>query len=89
MGIQIQWDQAQPNLVVWTITGRWNIGELERALQTCDRLVDTAEQPVDFVIDIAHSGLIPRQFIAFLRRYETHPHPLNSTLSIWWTEKDG
>jgi hypothetical protein len=76
MGIHVQYDATPPTLIVWTMTGRWTITDLQRALQTNDRLLDSAEQRVDFIVDVSQGGLIPRPFIGFLRKVETQPHAL-------------
>ena len=76
MGIHVQQDQIQPTIILWTMTGHWSVADLEQALQVNAQLLAAATQRMDFVIDISRGGLIPPQFIGFLRKYKSSHHPM-------------
>jgi hypothetical protein len=95
MGIQVRWDNAEHNILLWEFNGRWTVDNIIAGIETSDRYLNQATERVDFIIDVSEGGLIPPQLLRFVRNHHHKPHPMEGKkvvigadryLRLFWRE---
>ncbi len=77
MAIQVEWDDQEQHIVRWRFIGHWTLDDLIKAAKFTERrFLDEATQPIDFIIDVTHGGLIPPRLMPFARGVHVAEHPL-------------
>lgn len=73
--IEIEWGNAEHNVIVWTFHAPWTFEELHAAKQKVDVLIDAVEGDVDGIFVTTHAQSIPPTAINNLLKIGSARHP--------------
>lgn len=74
MSVQVEWDNEARTIILWTFVGRWTWGEYDEAREQAIAMIQTGDQPVDFLYDVRQMSIIPADLITrFKARYLDRP----------------
>jgi hypothetical protein len=75
MSIKVFWDNPDRSVIRYAYEGRWSLDEFNDAYLEVRKLLDTVAYPVDFIIDVRSSPLIPNGVLSRGRTVALTPHP--------------
>ena len=75
MSIQVVWDNDEKTIIRYTYQGQWTWDELAAVLEEAYALLDTVDHPVDFIIDLRQSVLLPKDALRHGERVAQAVHP--------------
>jgi hypothetical protein len=64
MTINIVWDNPEKTIARYDYEGKWSWEELYKALQEFHQMLDTVNHPVDVIIDMQRTRLLPENVLA-------------------------
>lgn len=68
MAITVKWDDETKTTIYQTFNGRWTWPEFHQAWDEVTAMAADLDYPIDFIIDMTSSSLIPDQVFSQIRR---------------------
>jgi hypothetical protein len=75
LSIKAFWDNSDKSIIRYAYEGRWTMDEFNNVYTEARQLLDTVDHPVDFIIDVRSSPLIPDGVLSRGRNVAFAPHP--------------
>ncbi|MBZ0291919.1 MAG: hypothetical protein K8L99_05055 [Anaerolineae bacterium] len=82
MSIEVSWANPEKTVIVYAYEGRWSMEQFNNSYQQARKLMDTVQHPVDFIIDVRNSSLLPSGILSRGRNVVTTPHPNEGRTAI-------
>src|SRR5689334_21301759 len=82
MPIETQWENDEKQVIVSVYTGLWGLDEFYQAVETCNRLMDSVDYPVNLILDMSKSTTLPNGFMGAIRSMSQKPHPQMGVMAI-------
>lgn len=75
VSIRITWDNTQHTVLRFELAGEWDQDVFLSSLQTTRIYLDTAHQPVSFIVSVHTSFQFPSSILSNIRRILSSQHP--------------
>lgn len=83
MPITVIWDNDEKTAFHWIFEGKWNWKEYAQAMDQADKLAKEVEHPIDVIVNMAQSKLIPSHALSNIRaKMGAEPHKLGLVVII-------
>ena len=85
MSLQVEWDNPERSVLLYTAVGEWSWEEFYTARERGRQLADTvSHQRIDAIVDLRLSGGFPQNSLFHFRRMpaEAHPKFANSNMVL-------
>ncbi len=68
MSVTVQWDNAEKTIIYQTFDGRWTWPDFHAVWDEVTTMAKGIDHPIDFIVDMRRSHLIPDQVFRQMRR---------------------
>ena len=82
MTIKTSWENDEKQVIVSVYTGLWGLDEFYQAVETCNRLMDSVDYPVNLILDMSKSTTLPNGFMGAIRSLSQKPHANMGIMAI-------
>lgn len=77
MPITVQWDDEAQTIMRWLFDGKWSWDEYNRAMTESNQQVRSVEHPVDAIMDLTHSSVLPSNVLSNTHAAREENQPKN------------
>jgi hypothetical protein len=75
MSIKVIWDNTEKTIIRFIYSRGWTLSDFYTALQESRSMLDTVNYPVDFIIDVRESSMIPDGVLSHSKPITSRKHP--------------
>ena len=80
MGIRCEWADDQQSVLIWHFEPRWSTEDVRKCKAEVREHLAATQQRVDFILDYSNAGLIPMDFVEFLKQRDNERSPLEGMI---------
>lgn len=83
MSVHVEWDNPDKTAIRWTFVGRWTWGEYDDALKIALSLLESANHPTDYIVDVRQMGILPPDVVKRVKaQYLQQPEKLRYLIAV-------
>ena len=80
MGIQCEWTDDTQSVLIWHFDPRWSTEDIRRCKADVREHLAVTQRRVDFILDYTEGGLLPVDFVQFIKQRDDERSPLEGTI---------
>ncbi|MBZ0301047.1 MAG: hypothetical protein K8J31_14965 [Anaerolineae bacterium] len=82
MPITVAWDDEARTTIAFTYEGHWGWEEFYESVEQSNTLMGSVSHPVDVIINLQNSFLMPQNMLSHLARMPKIAHPNTSSIVV-------
>lgn len=82
MPITVSWETDQKSTLIFAYVGQWELADFYHVTDEGNALMDQVTYPVNMILDVRHSKVIPNGFMNAINNTSRKLHPNTGTMAM-------